>query len=310
MNYKGEVSTLKTWPEVFLRGGCVRLQIVQLLVHTICSFLAKCARTFVRFCCKPLNISSPRRKTRRSFSTNLNQTQKKRHAPSSANSSGQCRDALQADVRNLAAPAGQVQATQQTYCADSTDFIDTQRKLRPQKRTTKACMARVERTGWSLFYCHLWRGRSFSEWKATWELFCGNSSASDNMIHRQKSTERIMETWFEMTEDKRLEDITPPLAKLFQSTVELLAEAFLIRRNLTLAGSVSTATLTLALSLEKKSATIRGLSIFSRTSRKDYRQRIETLRAVEDPYRTNLNGDRFTPSARNATDKNKTGPNN
>jgi hypothetical protein len=50
------------------------------------------------------------------------------------------------------------------------------------------------------------------------------------MVHRQKSTERIMETWFEMMKDKRLEDITPPLAKLFQSTVELLAEAFFMDR--------------------------------------------------------------------------------
>jgi hypothetical protein len=50
-------------------------------------------------------------------------------------------------------------------------------------------------------------------------------------------------------------------------------------------------------------------SIFLLTSRRHARPRIETLRAVEDPDRTNLNGDRFTPSARNAINKNKTGPN-
>jgi hypothetical protein len=125
------------------------------------------------------------------------------------------------------------------------------------------------------------------------------------MIHRQRSTERIMETWFGMMKDKRLEDITPPLAKLFQSTV--LAEAFLIRRNLTLASSVSTATLTLALALEKRRHDQRPFDS-SLTSRRHARPRIETLRAVEDPHRTNLNGDRFIP-ARNDINKNMTGPN-
>ncbi len=117
---------------------------------------------------------------------------------------------------------------------------------------------------YNIFYCHLWIQRSFMEWKATWESFVGNTTLPDSMAHRQSCTERLIETWFDLTKGvTRHEDITPAHAKLFQTAVELLAEGFLVRRGVNLTGNVSTATAALAQALQKRKHDQRPLDYYS-----------------------------------------------
>ena len=106
---------------------------------------------------------------------------------------------------------------------------------------------------WSIFYAHMWIGKRFHEWKSAWDNFTAGSTAPDTIIHRQKCTERIVELWFEETATTtRAEDLSARQTRLFQTAIELLAEGYLVRRGVGIQGNVSTATVHLAASLERR----------------------------------------------------------
>jgi hypothetical protein len=117
---------------------------------------------------------------------------------------------------------------------------------------------------WDVFYCHLWVNRTPQEWLSTWAAFCGSTIMPETLAHRQRCCDALIVSWFDLTKDvTRYEDLTPIQVRLFQTTVELVAEGYLVRRGVPLAGSVGTATAALAQALAKRKHDQRPMDYFT-----------------------------------------------
>jgi hypothetical protein len=91
---------------------------------------------------------------------------------------------------------------------------------------------------WTCCYAHHWVGQSYAAWFAAYDTIVQQHPLPDLQHHRQRCCERLMRSWFEITSGvKTQEELTPGHVKFFQATVDLLVEAFLLRKNVVHAGS-------------------------------------------------------------------------
>ena len=85
----------------------------------------------------------------------------------------------------------------------------------------------------TIFYAHCWLGKTFTEWKCTYDTYVRGSTVTEIHIHRQRCCEQLLMTWFDMTKTvTRIEDLTPANVKMFQTAIELLAEGYLLRKGI------------------------------------------------------------------------------
>jgi hypothetical protein len=106
---------------------------------------------------------------------------------------------------------------------------------------------------YTALYAHNWVGKSFEQWKTEFENFCGDTTVQALHAHRQSCTERVLRSWFAWTESvTRADDLNPAQVRQFQSTIELLLEAYLLRKGVPNVPNQAAATLAFATATEKR----------------------------------------------------------
>ena len=155
----------------------------------------------------------------------------------------------------------------ETRATDATiRIIDREKELDNDKYCTVGGMKlwKNPEAPYTIFYAHCWLGKTFTEWKCTYDTYVRGSTVTEIHIHRQRCCEQLLMTWFDMTKTvTRIEDLTPANVKMFQTVIELLAEGYLLRKGISLTGTATAATQTLSLSLEKRRHDGKGLDYFS-----------------------------------------------
>jgi hypothetical protein len=120
---------------------------------------------------------------------------------------------------------------------------------------------------WTAWYAHHWVGfgvAGYGMWFTAYEAIVAGYAIVEHQQHRQKCCERLMRAWFELTSNiKTADELTSAHVKLFQSTVDLLAEGFLLRKGVTHAGGTVASTRAFAEILEKRRHDARPLDYFS-----------------------------------------------
>ena len=106
---------------------------------------------------------------------------------------------------------------------------------------------------YTALYAHNWVNKTYEMWEKEYDHFCGDSSIQPLHSHRNSCTERILRMWFSWTETvTRPEDLTGPQVRQFQATIELLLEAYLLRKGTPGVTNQAAATLSFAAATEKR----------------------------------------------------------
>jgi hypothetical protein len=106
---------------------------------------------------------------------------------------------------------------------------------------------------WTCFYAHHWVQGTFAGWLVAWEALTKNFTVSDPHQHRQRSCERLMQSWFELTANiTSVDQLNEAHVKMFQSIMDLLAEGYLMRKGIQFASNSHNATMMFAELCEKR----------------------------------------------------------